>query len=91
MSRVKGFDLVTIGVVSLVGIYTGARFFEPIVVGQLEKDGHLRTDIGVPKYDSEGNIVIDDRVAGDMGTINTGTPPTSGTSPSATTNHEIPK
>ncbi|KAL3233428.1 Protein ECM19 [Nakaseomyces bracarensis] len=58
MSRVKGFDLVTIGVVSLVGIYTGARFFEPLVVGQLEKDGHLRKDIEVPKYDSEGNLLI---------------------------------
>lgn len=64
MSRVKGFDLITIGVVSLVGIYTGARFFEPIVVGQLEKDGHLRKDIEVPKYDSEGNIFIQDQTPG---------------------------
>lgn len=58
MSRIRGFDLVTIGVVSLVGIYTGARFFEPIVLGQLEKDGHLRKDVAVPKYDEDGNLVV---------------------------------
>lgn len=58
MSRIRGFDLVTIGVLSLVGIYTGARFFEPIVLGQLEKDGHLRKDVAVPKYDEDGNLVV---------------------------------
>lgn len=54
MSRIKGFDLLAIGVVTVAGIYMGTQFFEPIIIDQLRKDGHLRTDITIPKYDSEG-------------------------------------
>lgn len=54
MPRIKGFDLFTIGVVIVAGVYTGTRFFEPLIIDQLRKDGHLRQDIPVPKYDNEG-------------------------------------
>lgn len=55
MPRIKGFDLFAIGVVTAAGIYMGTQFFEPIIIDQLRKDGHLRTDITIPEYDSEGN------------------------------------
>ncbi|QLG71594.1 hypothetical protein HG535_0B06390 [Zygotorulaspora mrakii] len=57
MPRIKGFDLFTIGVIIVAGVYTGTKFFEPLVIEQLRKDGHLRTDISVPKYNSEGEPV----------------------------------
>lgn len=35
----------------------GIKFFEPLVIDQLNKDGNLRTDIPVPQYDSNGDPV----------------------------------
>ncbi|GMM35290.1 Ecm19 protein [Saccharomycopsis crataegensis] len=55
MSRVRGFDLVTLAMCIGVGIYTGNKFFTPLVVDQLQKDGNLRSDIPVPEFDADGN------------------------------------
>ncbi|CAI4047002.1 Ecm19p SKDI_12G4160 [Saccharomyces kudriavzevii IFO 1802] len=49
--------MVTIGIACLVGVYTGTKFFEPIVIDRLRKDGNLRTDVPIPEYDEEGRIV----------------------------------
>ncbi|KAG7805763.1 hypothetical protein KL921_005295 [Ogataea angusta] len=50
---------VTMGVFAAAGVYMGMKFFEPIVIEQLRKDGNLRTDIEVPQYDEEGNKLLD--------------------------------
>ncbi|CCE92367.1 Ecm19p TDEL_0E01240 [Torulaspora delbrueckii] len=55
MARLKAFDLLSIGVVSAAGVWMGMRFFEPIVIDRLKKDGNLRTDIPVPEYDANGD------------------------------------
>lgn len=55
MARLKAFDLLSIGVVSAAGVWMGMRFFEPLVIDQLKKDGNLRTDIPVPQYDENGD------------------------------------
>jgi len=57
MSILKNNRLMTILVVCGIGIYTGVRFFEPIVVEGLEKHGTLRKDIGIPKFDSKGRRI----------------------------------
>ncbi|SSD58378.1 uncharacterized protein SCODWIG_00139 [Saccharomycodes ludwigii] len=58
MGRLKSFDLTVLGVIFIAGIYTGTKFFEPIVIDQLKKDGNLRTDIEVPLYDDSGNPLV---------------------------------
>ncbi|AJV51810.1 Ecm19p [Saccharomyces cerevisiae YJM1273] len=55
--RKNTLDMVTIGIACLVGVYTGTRFFEPIVIDRLRKDGNLRTDIPIPEYDEDGNLL----------------------------------
>ncbi|ANZ75089.1 BA75_02441T0 [Komagataella pastoris] len=50
-------QMFSLALVAGVGVYTGVRFFEPMVIEQLEKDGNLRKDIAVPKYDSEGELI----------------------------------
>lgn len=57
MSRLKSFDLIAFSLVCFVGIYTGTQFFEPIIINQLEKDGHLRSDIEIPRYTEDGNPI----------------------------------
>lgn len=61
MARLRGFGATTAAVVAVASVYMGVNFFQPIVVEQLRKDGHLRTDIDVPKFDSDGNIVVEDK------------------------------
>lgn len=53
MARFKAFDLVTLGVITVGGIYMGTQFFGPLVIDQLKKDGNLRTDIDIPEFDKE--------------------------------------
>lgn len=55
MARLKAFDLLSIGVVSAAGVWMGIKFFEPLVIDTLKKDGNLRTDIPVPQYDANGD------------------------------------
>lgn len=55
MSRFNGFGLTAVIIASVAGVYSGTKFFEPIIIDQLRKDGNLRNDIEVPKYDEEGN------------------------------------
>ncbi|AET38765.1 Ecm19p Ecym_3272 [Eremothecium cymbalariae DBVPG len=62
MGRLKSYELVGFGLISLFGIYSGTKFFEPIVIEQLRQDGNLRTDIEIPKYDKEGNPVLPEDV-----------------------------
>ncbi|KAG7888282.1 hypothetical protein KL936_003494 [Ogataea polymorpha] len=50
---------VTMAVFAAAGVYMGMKFFEPIVIEQLRKDGNLRTDIDVPHYDEDGNKLLD--------------------------------
>ncbi|KAG7879476.1 hypothetical protein KL905_003127 [Ogataea polymorpha] len=50
---------VTMAVFAAAGVYMGMKFFEPIVIEQLRKDGNLRTDIDVPQYDEDGNKLLD--------------------------------
>ncbi|KAG7882777.1 hypothetical protein KL938_003200 [Ogataea parapolymorpha] len=50
---------VSMAVFAAAGVYMGMKFFEPIVIEQLRKDGNLRTDIEVPQYDEEGNKLLD--------------------------------
>ncbi|EDO18725.1 hypothetical protein Kpol_1055p82 [Vanderwaltozyma polyspora DSM 70294] len=57
MSRFNMLNLSAVGVAIVAGIYGGTKFFEPIVIEQLSKDGNLRKDIEIPKYDNEGNPI----------------------------------
>ncbi|AAS52738.1 AER054Wp [Eremothecium gossypii ATCC 10895] len=57
MARIRAYELITIGIVSAFGIYSGVNFFEPIVVNQLRQDGHLRQDVEVPEFDADGNLL----------------------------------
>ncbi|ODQ76974.1 hypothetical protein BABINDRAFT_169496 [Babjeviella inositovora NRRL Y-12698] len=49
MARIRGFDLFAMAGVISVGVYTGVKFFGPIIIDQLEKDGNLRQDKKVPE------------------------------------------
>lgn len=63
---INGHRLLTVVVFAGLGVYSGVKFFEPLVVEQLRKDGNLRSDIEIPKFDEEGNKIIkleDDKVA----------------------------
>ncbi|AMD19920.1 HCL231Wp [Eremothecium sinecaudum] len=57
MGGLKTYQFVTVAVVGLFGVYSGVKFFEPLVINQLKVDGNLRNDIEIPEYDSEGNLV----------------------------------
>ncbi|CAI4048390.1 hypothetical protein SUVZ_12G4150 [Saccharomyces uvarum] len=59
--RKNTLDMVTVGIVCLVGIYTGTKFFEPIVIDRLRKDGNLRSDVPIPEYDRDGNLMVPPR------------------------------
>lgn len=53
----QGFNILTVGIVTVLGIYSGTKFFEPLVIESLEKEGNLRSDIPIPEYDSEGKPI----------------------------------
>ncbi|KAF6008252.1 hypothetical protein HII13_004036 [Brettanomyces bruxellensis] len=57
MSILKNNRFMTLLIVCGIGVYTGVRFFEPIVVEGLEKHGTLRKDIDIPKFDSKGRRI----------------------------------
>lgn len=58
MARLMGNGSIMVGIISLASVYMGMKFFQPIVVEQLRRDGHLRDDIYVPEFDKEGNIIL---------------------------------
>ncbi|ODQ62656.1 hypothetical protein WICANDRAFT_60714 [Wickerhamomyces anomalus NRRL Y-366-8] len=58
MSRINFFNFSAIALVCTAGVYTGTKFFEPIVVERLRLDGNLRDDIEVPKYDENGELIV---------------------------------
>jgi hypothetical protein len=55
---ISGHRLLSILVFSGLGVYSGVKFFEPLVVEQLRKDGNLRGDIEVPQFDQNGERII---------------------------------
>lgn len=55
---IDGHKIMTMLVVSGLGAYGGMKFFEPIIVEQLRKDGNLRTDIDIPEFDKNGDKII---------------------------------
>jgi hypothetical protein len=55
---ISGHKLLSILVFSGLGVYSGVKFFEPLVVEQLRKDGNLRGDIEVPQFDQNGERII---------------------------------
>ncbi|CAB4256162.1 similar to Saccharomyces cerevisiae YLR390W ECM19 Putative protein of unknown function [Maudiozyma barnettii] len=61
MARVRGFGITTVGIVAVASVYMGINFFQPIVVEQLRKDGNLRNDIDLPKFDKDGNVIVDEK------------------------------
>lgn len=63
MPRMRGFGITTVAIVSVASIYMGVNFFQPIVIEQLRKDGNLRRDIDLPKFDKDGNVIIPENVA----------------------------
>ncbi|ODQ44474.1 hypothetical protein PICMEDRAFT_37314 [Pichia membranifaciens NRRL Y-2026] len=54
----NGHKLLTVLVFSGLGVYSGVKFFEPLVVEQLRKDGNLRADIDVPQFDKNGDKIV---------------------------------
>ena len=54
----NGLKLLTVLVFSGLGMYSGVKFFEPLVVEQLRKDGNLRADIEVPQFDKNGDKIV---------------------------------
>ncbi|ODV97014.1 hypothetical protein PACTADRAFT_1596 [Pachysolen tannophilus NRRL Y-2460] len=63
----KRHQILTLGFVTCLGIYTGVKFFEPIVIEQLRKDGNLRSDIPIPNYDADGNLIIPKEIGDNLG------------------------
>lgn len=63
----KLFDnkMVTVLVACGVGVYTGMKFFEPLVIEQLKKEGKLRNDVTVPEYDDQGRPIINGKSVDD--------------------------
>ena len=55
---VNGHRALSVLVFSGLGIYSGVKFFEPLVVEQLRKDGNLRSDIDVPEFDKNGDKIV---------------------------------
>ncbi|ODV83892.1 hypothetical protein CANARDRAFT_29621 [[Candida] arabinofermentans NRRL YB-2248] len=51
-------NIISVLVFSGIGVYTGVKFFEPIIIEQLRKDGNLRSDIEIPEFDKDGNRII---------------------------------
>lgn len=62
MPRMRGFGITTVAIVSVASIYMGVNFFQPIVIEQLRKDGNLRGDIDLPKFDKDGNVIIPENI-----------------------------
>ncbi|GME69857.1 unnamed protein product [[Candida] boidinii] len=62
---IKIHQLVTVILFSGIGVYTGVKFFEPLVIDQLRRDGNLRDDIKIPEYDPEGNPIVNGRSTGE--------------------------
>lgn len=63
MRRVTGHNAITVGIVSVISVYMGVNFFQPIVVERLRKDGNLRQDIELPHFNPDGTVkVIDDPI-----------------------------
>jgi hypothetical protein len=56
---VNGHRLLSVLVFSGLGVYSGVKFFEPLIVEQLRKDGNLRSDIPIPDFDDNGDKIID--------------------------------
>lgn len=56
---VNSHKLLGLLVFSGLGVYSGIKFFEPLVVEQLRKDGNLRSDIAIPEFDKNGDRIID--------------------------------
>lgn len=54
----SGHKLLTVLVFAGLGVYSGVKFFEPLVVEQLRKDGNLRSDIEVPQFDKNGDKIV---------------------------------
>lgn len=54
----NGHKLLTVLVFSGLGVYSGVKFFELLVVEQLRKDGNLRADIDVPQFDKNGDKIV---------------------------------
>ncbi|ODV73621.1 Ecm19p CYBJADRAFT_87316 [Cyberlindnera jadinii NRRL Y-1542] len=62
MGRINMFNASVIILTSFVGVWTGVRFFEPIVVEKLREDGALRQDMKFPKYDENGDPILPEGV-----------------------------
>lgn len=54
----NGHKILGIFVFSGLGVYSGVKFFEPLIVEQLRKDGNLRSDIPIPEFDENGDKII---------------------------------
>lgn len=60
MSRITGHNAITVGIVGIISIYMGIKFFRPIVIERLRKDGNLRQDIDLPNFNSDVTIKVTD-------------------------------
>lgn len=60
MRRVTGHNAITVGIVSIISVYMGVNFFQPIVIERLRKDGNLRQDIDLPHFNPDGTIKVTD-------------------------------
>lgn len=56
MPRVTGHNAITVGIVSILSIYMGVNFFQPIVVERLREDGNLRQDRELPHFNQDGSL-----------------------------------
>ncbi|TID18151.1 hypothetical protein CANINC_003892 [Pichia inconspicua] len=54
----NGHKVLGVLVFSGLGVYSGVKFFEPLIVEQLRKDGNLRSDIPIPQFDENGDKII---------------------------------
>lgn len=53
MAGPTAYNALTVAVVSIASVYMGMKFFQPLVIQQLEKDGNLRPDIAAMLKDPE--------------------------------------
>ncbi|QFZ27456.1 putative methylated-DNA-protein-cysteine methyltransferase [Clavispora lusitaniae] len=49
----RGGKALTLVAVGAIGWYTGVKFWQPIIVEQLKKDGNLRDDVYVKDYSDQ--------------------------------------